>query len=265
MSKHPLDHPQITSSLFFPRSATQQAAPNGEWQDGTIMVEDKVALGYRFFVHQPDSPVLLYFHGNGEVASDYTGLYQLYRDWAGMSLLVVDYRGYGWSTGTPLTSKMLPDAQIVIDNLSTVLVNANVQADVPIFLKGRSLGSAPAIYLATVASDKLEGLIIESGYASAPSLFRRLGIPIADDIKDDMTLPLYNDEKMKKVDLPLLIIHGEEDNLIPVDNAKKLYSNSPHEDKRLLIITGAGHNNLIHIALTDYFSAIREFVNNNLA
>ncbi len=262
---HPLDNPQITSSLFFPRHAIPQKSPDGLWQDGTVQVEDGVDLGYRFFINQADSPVILFFHGNGEVASDYTNIYSGYREMADVSLLVVDYRGYGWSTGKPLTSKMLPDAKVILDKLPQILDKAKVNQDVPLFIKGRSLGSAPAIYLGLVAAEKFKGMIIDSGYASAPSLFRRLGIAIPDDIKDDDSLPLYNAEKIKKVDLPLLVIHGEDDNLISVDNAKKLYNNSPHSKKQLFIITGAGHNNLLYVAYEDYFSVINGFVNNNLA
>jgi len=264
MSQHPLDNPQITSNLFYPRRATPQKSPDGAWHDGTIEVEDGIKVGYRFFVRKPDSPVLLFFHGNGEVASDYVYFYKDYQDWAGVSLLVVDYRGYGWSTGRTLTSKMLPDAKVVLDKLPVIFEESNVDTDVPLFVKGRSLGSAPAIYLGLVAPEKFKGMIIESGYADAPSLFRRLGIPIIDNYKKDDTLPIANAEKIKRIQLPLLVIHGSEDNIIPVEHGKTLHTNSPTEDKRLVVITGAGHNNLIGTALKTYFSAIDEFVNDHL-
>jgi len=264
MSQHPLDNPQITGALFFPRRAVPQKSPTNAWQDGTIQVDDTVKVGYRFFIHQADSPVMLFFHGNGEVASDYVGIADFYASHAGVSLLVVDYRGYGWSTGRPLTTRMLPDAKVVLDKLPKVLEAANVKPDVPLFVKGRSLGSAPAIYLGLVASDRFKGMIIESGYADAPSLFRRLGFAIPENIKSDDTLPINNAEKIKRVQLPLLVIHGTDDAIIPVAHGKELHSNSPIEDKRLVVITGAGHNNLIGVAFETYFSAIGEFVNNHL-
>lgn len=264
MSQHPLDHPNIASALFYPRPAVPQQSPDGAWQDGTIEVENNIKLGYRFFVHQPDSPVILFFHGNGEVASDYNYVYRDYHQRVGVSLLVVDYRGYGWSTGKPLTTRMLPDAKIVLDNLPGILNKANIQHDVPIFVKGRSLGSAPAIYLGLIAPDNLSGIIIESGYADAPSLFSRLGITIPNDLKINDSLPLANAEKMKRIHLPLLVIHGSEDSIIPIEHGKTLHINSPIDDKRLIVITGAGHNNLIGTDMSTYFSAIAEFVNNNL-
>ncbi len=264
MSQHLLDHPQITGALFFPRRDTPQPSPTGEWHDGTIPVDDEVELGYRFFVHKPDSPVMLFFHGNGEVASDYVGLHTEYHNRVGASFLVVDYRGYGWSTGRPLTTRMLPDAKIVLDKLPDVFKAVGVEADVPLFIKGRSLGSAPAIYLGLVAPEAFKGIIIESGYADAPSLFRRLGISIPEDIMTDDSLPIANGEKIKRVNLPLLVIHGSADNLIPVEHGKTLHTNSPVGDKGLVVITGAGHNNLL-MSLQPYFSAISEFVNNHLA
>jgi len=195
MSQHPLDQPNITSSLFFPRRTAPQKHPDGAWQDGTITVDEDVTIGYRFYIHKKDSPMILYFHGNGEIASDYISISQTYHDWADVSLLVIDYRGYGWSTGTPLTSKMLPDAKIVLDKLPHILESAGINVDVPLFVKGRSLGSAPAIYLGLVAPDRFKGMIIDSGYADAPSLFRRLGIAIPDNIKEDDRLPINNMRK----------------------------------------------------------------------
>lgn len=262
MSQHPLDNPQITGSLFYPRKDIPQKSAHNEWQDGIIQIDD-IQLGYRFFVHKPDSPVLLYFHGNGEIASDYVGLHRYYQEFADLSLLVVDYRGYGWSTGRPLTTRMLPDAKVVLDRLPKILAAADVKEDVPLFVKGRSLGSAVAIYLGLVAPEKFKGMIIESGYADAPSLFRRLGIAIPDDVKSDDTLPIGNGEKIKRIHLPLLVIHGSDDNLIPVGHGETLHNNSPVEDKELIVITGAGHNNLL-VSLQTYFSAISGFVNNHL-
>jgi len=69
---------------------------------------------------------------------------------------------------------------------------------------------------------------------------------------------------MKKIQLPLLVIHGEQDTLIPVEHGKKLHSNLPIEDKQLVVIPGAGHNNLMAIGFVPYFSAIAEFVNNHI-
>jgi len=259
MNQHPLDDPRITENLFFPRKAIPHTHPDSDTiKDGTIPVED-VELGYRLYIHTTTAPLLFFFHGNGEVASDYDSLAPLYHN-AGVSLLVVDYRGYGWSTGRTLTSRMLPDAQAVLDALDGLLAEHGVVPGRPLFVKGRSLGSAPAVYVALKHPERFKGLILESGYADAPSLFRRMGLPIPDNIPENDSLPINNASKMKRVKLPLLVIHGEHDTLIPAEQGKALYEASPSANKQLLIIPGAGHNNLLMAGVDRYFGAIADFV-----
>src|SRR5688572_25314222 len=94
---HLLDTPLIVGNIFFPRKAAPDTHPDKKnVKDGTIEVEDGIKLGYRCYIHQAVAPVLLFFHGNGEVASDYDSFARYYHE-AGVSLLVVDFRGYGWS------------------------------------------------------------------------------------------------------------------------------------------------------------------------
>lgn len=260
MSDHPLDKPEITNNLFYVRkTAPPTHVVSDDIKYGSVQVADGASVGYMLYIHNSTAPVLVFFHGNGEIATDYEGLAELYH-LCNVSLLVFDYRGYGWSDGTPLTSKMLPDAEKCLLAIDSILGQHGVVAGRPLFLKGRSLGSAPAIYLAHQHPEKLKGLIIESGYANAPSLFRRLGIPIPDDIADDINLPIYNESKIKEVHVPLLVIHGEQDTLIPVDNAKALYAASPAQDKQLVIINGAGHNNLLFAGTAKYFNSIKIMV-----
>lgn len=260
MSIHPLDKPQVTSNLFYPRKTIANTHPDKRnIKDGKVVIDADIALGYRLYLHHSSASILLYFHGNGEIVTDYETIAPYYHQ-AGVSLLVVDYRAYGWSTGKPSTTQMLPDAQKVLDSMETIIRECGLVPGRAIFLMGRSLGSAPAIYLAMNNPDKLRGLIIESGYADAPSLFRRLGIPIPDSMKDDPTLPINNDEKMKKVTIPTLVIHGERDMLIPVTHGKTLYENAASEDKTLVTIPNAGHNDVSFRDMTRYFDAIKRFV-----
>lgn len=264
MSNHPLDIPQIITNLLYPRTASPGTHPDkNSVKDGFIPIDETINLGYRMYIHHSSAPVLLYFHGNGEIASDYDSLAPLYNR-TGISLLVVDYRGYGWSSGSPLPSRLLPDAQVALEKRDDICRECGIIPGRPLFVKGRSLGSAAAIYLAQQNPDVIKGLIIESGYGTAPSLFARLGIPIPPGVEDDDTLPLNNTRKMQEIRLPLLVIHGALDTLIPATNAKELYEASPSDNKRLLIIPGAGHNNLLAGGIELYFNAIKEFVEAHL-
>ncbi|MGJ3240243.1 MAG: alpha/beta hydrolase [Anaerolineae bacterium] len=259
MSDHPLDHPDILFNLFHVRKTVPIAHPDNKIKDGIVHIDDEVELGYRLYVHHSNAPILLYFHGNGEIAIDYEPIAPFYHT-ASASLLVVDYRGYGWSTGTPLTSTLLPDAQAVLDHMPSIEREQGIVPDRPLFVMGRSLGSAPAIYLAMNNADRLRGLIIESGYADAPSLFRRLGIVIPDNLRNDDSLPLGNDEKIMRVTIPTLIIHGERDMLIPIKHGQTLYEKASSADKTLVTIPNAGHNDVSFVDVARYFSAIRRFL-----
>ena len=104
----------------------------------------------------------------------------------------------------------------------------------------------------------MKGLIIESGFASILRLFAHLGFPPELVGIDDLAFP--NTTKMRSITLPTLILHGEYDSLIPIDEARDLFENSATENKRLVIINGADHNTIILVGMTKYFDAIREFV-----
>ena len=80
--------------------------------DVEIETEPGVIIGCRFHIHDPASPNIIFFHGNGEIVADYDDIGPLYNH-AGMNLLVTDFRGYGWSSGNPTVSSMLADAEVL--------------------------------------------------------------------------------------------------------------------------------------------------------
>ncbi|MCB9456663.1 MAG: alpha/beta hydrolase [Anaerolineaceae bacterium] len=251
-----LDNPLIVNNLFYPRSARPGENNPPNVHDGTIPVAEAVALGYRLYAHTPETPVLLYFHGNGEIASDYDSMADLFHD-AGVSLLVVDYRGYGWSSGKPLVSTLLADAEAVLKAVPDIVKRAGI-TNTALFVMGRSLGSAPAAHLASEQPDALRGVIIESGFAHEPSLFRRLMIP--EELLKQVPSVFGNVGKIAGSHLPLLVIHGENDTLIPVENGQTLFDASPAEAKMLLRIPGAGHNDLLIYGIGPYFAVLEQFV-----
>ena len=123
---------------------------------------------------------------------------------------------------------------------------------------GRSMGSVPALELASNHPEKIKGLIIESGFPCASRIVRRLQIPMA-----EADLKLIEDEcleKIRRITLPALIIHGEQDSLVSVQEAYTLEKELGSADKRLLIIPGADHNTVMAEDIDGYFQAIREFI-----
>ncbi|MCX5799673.1 MAG: alpha/beta hydrolase [Proteobacteria bacterium] len=127
-----------------------------------------------------------------------------------------------------------------------------------LFVMGRSLGSAPAIEVAYHYQQQLTGLIVESGFAIAKNQLARLG---ATHLFKDTENPVGfgNDLKIKEVTIPTLIIHGEEDYIIPAGEGRTLLALSGASKKVSLFIPNAGHNDLMMLGLEDYMGAIEGF------
>ena len=110
-----MDSPQIQRMLFHPRTAKRTPLPAGA-EDIDIEVEPGIVIGCRFFAAGKDKPTILFFHGNGEIVSDYDSIGPEYVR-HGLNILVTDYRGYGWSDGTPSFSSLLADSHVLYAEL----------------------------------------------------------------------------------------------------------------------------------------------------
>ena len=113
------------------------------------------------------------------------------------------------------------------------------------------------IHMAHQHPELFKGLIIESGFAHAIDLIERLGLPVRMLHLPD---PIGNDAKIKAVRTPLLVIHGELDNLIPISEGEALYHESPAALKQMAWIPHAGHNDLLYHGIDQYFGAIADFI-----
>jgi pimeloyl-ACP methyl ester carboxylesterase len=270
-----LDQPAVSRVVFYPRRSWLGISLASNVRDGRVEVEPGVSVGYSLHLTGPQSPLILYFHGNGEIARDYDSIAPLYTD-LGISLLVADYRGYGWSDGFPTASSLVHDAPLVFEALEQILrpepgpeprrravegfEEAEVEVPQRVFVMGRSLGSAAAIEVACHHQEAMAGLIIESGFAHTLQLLARLGVVL--ESLDEAQDVFANLTKIGQVSLPTLVIHGQDDMLIPAWEGVALYegSGAPDDEKRLVIIPGAGHNDLLALGAGTYFEAIREFV-----
>ena len=250
-----LDQPQILRTLFYPRRDLLVSLPAGV-RLVTVEVEPGVTVGGRLYPAGPEAPAILYYHGNGEIAADYDGIAPLYTQ-MGITLLVMDYRGYGRSDGTPTAHNLLADAVAVFDAVGTVFEEKGL-APAQLYAMGRSLGSAAAVEVALHAGEQLAGLIIESGFADTFALLARLGLRIQD--VDEARDGFGNPAKMERIATRTLIIHGQADVLIPASDGQALHRRCAAPDKHLVLIPGAGHNDLMMVGMSRYFGAIRTFV-----
>jgi len=262
----PLDRPEVLMFLFHPRPepARLQVRPadrkgrNSETSDVMIPVAEQVAIGARFHMTAKAGANILFFHGNGEIVADYDELGGVYND-MGINFLAVDYRGYGRSSGQPTVTAMMRDCHVIFDFVRHWLRQNNFAG--PLMLMGRSLGSASALELAVANKNEVDGLIVESGFAYAGPLLRLLGInPEALGYREEEGFG--NIDKISQFDKATLIIHAEFDHIIPFSDGRALYDACPTEDKALLMIPGADHNDIFMRGLQAYLAAVGKLVEN---
>lgn len=249
-----LDRPEILRVVFYPRR--DWTPPPAGARDYLVRVEPGVSVSCRFYPASAGGPCILYFHGNGEVTCDHDWIAPLYNR-QGIGLFVADYRGYGRSDGTPTLSSMAADAHPIFSFfLETARSSGSSN---PLFVMGRSLGSHSAVELASRYPQHVSGLIVESGSANVARLARRFGL--SSERLDELVMVLS--ARLRSIELPALIIHGERDSLIPVSEGIALHREIGSEEKRLVIIPGADHNDIMLVGTEQYFLAVRDFVSRN--
>lgn len=252
-----LDRPEILSVIFHPRPELSAPAPVKGMSDHLIPVEKGVHVGARFFAAHPHGPNLLFFHGNGEIVSDYDELGPLYNN-MGINLMAADYRGYGRSTGNPSVRAMMSDCHTIFHYVGTWLHRQGLVG--PLMVMGRSLGSASALELAAAHGSQIAGLIIESGFAYAAALLQLLGVDL-DRVGFKEASGFMNLEKIARYQGPTLIIHAELDHIIPYSDGEALYQASGSQDKRILKIEGANHNDILMRGFSQYMQAVQTLAN----
>lgn len=251
-----LDRPEILAVLFHPRPETSPPSAEAAGLEIQIPVDDGVVLGARFHLGAKSDPNILFFHGNGEIVADYNDLGTLYTA-QGINFLPVDYRGYGRSSGRPSVAAMISDAQKILNFVVQWLETHGYTG--PLIVMGRSLGSAPALSLAAQCQERVDGLIVESGFATISPLLRLLGVETG-GLGLNPQADAFNLNHIQAFSKPTLIIHAQFDHIIAFSAGQALFDASPAREKRLLMIPGANHNDIFHRGLDEYLQAVRWLV-----
>ncbi|MBN2467469.1 MAG: alpha/beta hydrolase [Deltaproteobacteria bacterium] len=253
-----LDRPEIHSILFYPRKAP--GVPDDE-KDLFFEVDEGVSIGCRLYEAGNSCPTLLFFHGNGEIATDYDDIAPLFIE-RNINLLIADYRGYGFSSGDPSIASLLKDADSVFTQTKQWLIEH--QHTGALFVMGRSLGSLCAVEVAKNHQQQFAGLIVESGSATNFRNFLHMyGLVPREHPVWEEGRGFFSKEKIRNVTIPTLIIHAAQDEIVPVTEGKALYENSGAQSKKLVIIPGAGHNDLMYVGFELYFKRLTEFIEAN--
>jgi fermentation-respiration switch protein FrsA (DUF1100 family) len=206
--------------------------------------DDGVSIATLYLPSPRAALTLLYAHGNAEdlgMVAPY--LEALRRD--GFAVLAFDYRGYGASTGGPTT------ASAATRDMEAVYRHAVHTLGVPasrLVLYGRSVGSGPATDLA--ARLPIGGLVLESAFTSTFRVVTRVPLLPFDRFP--------NLHHLRRVRVPVLVIHGTDDEVVPVSHGRRLFSVAA-EPKRAFWVEGAHHNDVTLVGGARYFAVLREF------
>lgn len=250
-----LDQPLVLERLFHPRKEGPGRSRDEKRDDVMIPVGQGVELGASLHLNSREAPVILFFHGNGEIVPDYDDLGPYFTR-TGVNFFVVDYRGYGRSSGVPTVAAMMADCHTILEFLYAYMEKKQMTG--PVIVMGRSLGSAPALELGANSEHPVFSLIIESGFAFASPLLQILGIdPSAIGYQEGQGFE--NLDKIRRVKKPCLIIHAQFDHLIPFSDGQALYQACGSDTKFLLEIKGANHNDIFYQGLTPYLDQVTKF------
>jgi uncharacterized protein len=205
---------------------------------------------------QADAPVLLYLHGaRWDVRSSAHRMQRMHE--LGFSVLGIDYRGFGKSTPA------LPSEDFAHeDALAAWQWLATQQPQAKRFVFGHSLGSAIAVRLASEVED-VGGVIVEGGFTSIPDVFSTMKwgwLPLGPFITQRFDAA----SRLEKLKVPLLVVHGANDNLIKPDLGRALYEKAK-QPKRFVLVEGGTHYNTNAVGQGHYRQAVAELFGMRIA
>jgi pimeloyl-ACP methyl ester carboxylesterase len=243
-----LDHPILAGRTFYPRRVH---LPDPFWVE--------TSGGSRLACHRQevgkDAPTVVFFHGNGEVVADYVPDMPSLLGRLGCSSVLVEYRGYGRSTGRPGLQSMVDDV--------AALLNAIDVPDSRLILFGRSIGSIAAIRGVRLRPHAL-GLVIDSGIFDVLERVTlrvsadELGVAAA-ELADAIARELDPVQALADFQGRSLIMHTRQDDLIDLSHAERLFEKSSGP-KRLVIFDRGDHNSIFEENRAEYVHALEELI-----
>jgi uncharacterized protein len=220
---------------YFP--SPTRVAPTEAGLDGVQEVELATPDGARIIGWHapapPGRPTVLYFHGNGGGLANRAMRLARYQN-AGLGILMMSYRGYSGSTGSPTETNNIADARLAYDHLAEQGLKPS-----DIFLYGESLGSGIAVQLA--AAVPVAGVILDAPYTSIVEVGAK-AYPIL-PLSWLMVDRYESDRRIASINAPILILHGARDEVIPPDMGQRMYALA-REPKRIVVFPEGRHVDL---------------------
>lgn len=243
--------------IYFPQRSVEHAPGDLGWRfdDVRLSTADGETLhGWFVPAEAPAGLTVLFFHGNaGNISHRFDKLAVLRG--LGADTLIVDYRGYGESSGTPSEKGTTLDA----DAAYAWLRGPRALDPRRVVVYGESLGAAVAVDLA--ARVPSGGLVVESGFTSAVDVGRAMlpFLPVGWIVRNRYD----NLAKIGRVDAPVLILHSRDDEFFPWHHPERLLA-AAREPKQLVELRG-GHNDAFLTSAPVYRRALAEFFTRVLA
>lgn len=220
-----------------------------EWEPVALRTSDDLTLDAWWLPQGQERATLLFFHGNAGNISHRLPLLELFNR-LGLSVLIIDYRGYGRSDGQPSEAGTALDARAAWQWLR----EEQRREAGDIVVHGRSLGAAVAAELAREVTPG--AVILESPFRSVPLLASRIYpfLPARWLVRFDYATQDY----VRDIAAPVLVIHSREDEIIPFEEGEAVYR-AASEPKEMLVIEG-GHNTGFRVSEQTYLDGIDQFL-----
>jgi fermentation-respiration switch protein FrsA (DUF1100 family) len=222
-----------------------------EMQELKVTSLDGNLLKFWYRPSYNNQPTIIFFHGNAGNLSDRSFKIKPYLD-EGFGVLLVAYRGYGKNLGNPSEIGLYYDARAQLNYLKNLGVYPKDW-----ILYGESLGTGVAVHMAFEMAtnnkggeilDPAAGLVLEAPFSSMPEIAQDHYpfIPARFMIWDQFN----SISKISQIDIPVFIVHGQEDKVISFEHGKKLFQ-SANQPKQAKWIPLAGHNNLYDFGMAE--------------
>lgn len=211
------------------RVSPETFRPSG-FTEEVVVTPDGAKLVSWWMPPKPGRPVMVYFHGNGGNISYRASRAALFKA-EGCGALLVGYRGYGGSTGEPSEAALMADARMMLDRLAARGIPSS-----RLVLFGESLGTGIAVALAS--ERPVAAVILDSPYTTLADVaaLRMPYLPV-----HLLMLDRYDSlATIGRVHAPLLVIHGDQDDVVPFEMGERLFA-AANEPKSLVRIPGGGH------------------------
>jgi fermentation-respiration switch protein FrsA (DUF1100 family) len=238
--------------VFFPQTSFDSKPENWhlDYEDAYFTTEDGIKLHGWFFPLAVDRPAILFCHGNaGNISHRLDNVARLLEK--GLQVFIFDYRGYGRSAGKPSEKGIYLDGLAAYDYL--VREERIPASNIVVF--GRSLGAAVAIEVAL--QKEIRSVILESAFTSTKDMAKAM--LLFKPLSPFMPVNYDNLAKISRLRTPKLIVHGDQDEIVPFGMGQKLFD-AADRPKDFYPIRGAGHNDTYPVGGEKYFNRVATFV-----